>query len=398
MTVSSTERVAWIQLRQVPQLGPVRMLRLIRAFESAQAVFEQSVEVLRREGVPEAVARNIVQSRGDENLAAARKQMDRAEKAGCRLLLYTEPDYPLNLKKVYAPPPYLYVRGTLEEKDQAAVAIVGSRRATRAGLQLAGQIAAGLVRQGLTVVSGFARGVDSAAHRAAIEAGGRTLAVFGNGLGTCYPPENKAMFAELPSHGALISELPVDAEPRRENFPPRNRIVAGMCLGVVVIDAPARSGALITARSAMDSGREVFAVPGQVVGGRSAGCHQLIKDGAALVENEWDVLQHLTVPLEQIRDEMEVPQAAAVASREGKADNSMETQPLLEPLKKKKLNPVLTEDEQKVWKILPEDPVHIDQLSRDSGLDISKVSRILLGLQLKQLVIQSAGMQFCKAG
>ena len=169
---------------------------------------------------------------------------------------------------------------------------------------MAGRLAAALVRRGLTIVSGFARGVDSAAHRGALEAGGRTLAVLGNGLSRCYPPENRPLFEQLPEQGALLSELPYDAPPERKNFPSRNRIIAGLCLGVIVIEAPERSGALITARAAMDQNREVFAVPGSIADGRSSGCHQLIKDGAALVENEWDVLQALTGEIERISEEI----------------------------------------------------------------------------------------------
>ena len=271
--------------------------------------------------------------------------------------------------------------------------MVGSRKATRDGILISGQLAKGLAQRSLTVVSGFARGIDSVAHRGAIEGGGRTLAVFGCGLRTCYPPENKELYSLIPEHGALISELPMDAPPERKNFPPRNRIIAGLGIGVVIVEAPKKSGALITAKYAKEQNREVFAVPGRVPGGYSAGCHELIRDGAILVENEWDITSAITTEIEQISNEI------------GMIEQDTVTEPVLPekslwdelPRSESRKSPPLTKEEDQLWSILTENPTHIDHLARKSGFEVSKVTRLLLGLQLKQLVRQEAGMQFLKA-
>ena len=397
MEVTRSERIAWIQLRQTPQLGPVRLLRLIRAFGSAESVLGQPAGQLEQAGVPRQVARAVAQRATEAARQEAEQEYARAEQNGIRILLYVEPDYPVNLKSIYAPPPYLYIRGELKSEDRLGVAIVGSRRAGREGIQMAEQLAAALARRGLTIVSGFARGVDSAAHRGALEAGGRTLAVLGNGLSRCYPPENRPLFEKLPEHGALLSELPYEAPPERKNFPSRNRIIAGLCLGVVVVEAPERSGALITARAAMDQNREVFAVPGRVADGRCSGCHQLIKDGAALVENEWDVLQALTGEIERLSEEIGMA-ALSAPPKTGPAETPLRTQalPRQAPSPAKSARPAFSDEEETLWDVLDTQPVHIDLLCRRSGMEISRVSRVLLGLQLKQLVRQEAGMQFCK--
>lgn len=391
METSRAERVAWIQLRQIPQLGPVRFLRLIRSFGSAQVVFDQPASRLKEAGVSASLAEDICRGNNTKTRMEAEQELDKTAQKGIRILLYNEPDYPINLKSIYAPPPYIYVQGELKPQDRLAVAIVGSRRCDREGLQIAGELAEGLARKGITIVSGFARGIDSAAHRKAIEAGGRTLAVLGNGLNYCYPPENKDLLKQLPSHGAVLSELALDTEPRRENFPPRNRIIAGLSLGVIVVEAPERSGALITADVALQQNREVFAVPGSVKSGCHAGCHRLLKEGAILVENEWDVLQALAGTIERITaeiglEEVEKPQQATAP-------------PVMQelPFMKQPAPPVLSSEEQTLWNILPDTPMHIDHLARLAGLEVSKVLRLLLGLQLKQLVRQSAGMQFSKA-
>ncbi len=381
------DRVAWLQLRQIPGLGPVLLLRLIRAFGSAQAAWEQSVESLQQAGLSAALAQKVRQSCSPSARAQAEAELDQAERNGIRIVLYNEADYPVNLKSIYAPPPYLYIRGELQPQDRLAIAMVGTRSPSRGGLRMAGQLAGALAQRGLTIVSGFARGIDSAAHRGALEAGGRTLAVLGSGVECCYPPENRELFEQLPERGAILSELPLGAPPERKNFPPRNRIIAGLCIGVLVIEAPVKSGALISARAAMEQNRDVFAVPGSVERGLSGGCHQLIRDGATLVENEWDVLQALTMEMEQIANEIGLAEEAPSASRRAEA-----TVPQL-PVRKQQV-PALTSEEEQLWSALGEAPTHIDLISRRSRMEIAQVSRILTGLQLKHLVGQAAGMQF----
>ena len=390
MLIPRAERTSWIQLRQIPGLGPVAYLRLLRAFGSAQAVLEQPVERLRQAGLSPALAERLCEHRAKSAREQCEAELARAEAQGVRLVLYSEPDYPVNLKAIYAPPPYLYVRGELRPEDRLAVAIVGTRKATADGIQMAGHLAAALARRGLTIVSGFARGIDSAAHRAALEAGGRTLAVLGSGLEQCYPPENRALFEQVPKQGAIVSELPLEAPPARKNFPPRNRIIAGLTIGVIVVQAPAKSGALISARAAMEQNREVFAVPGPVPSGRFAGCHRLIKDGAALVENEWDVLEALTSEIDQISDEIGLGEEAPLPAERPTAVAALPARPA--PL----APPSLSGEERELWNALAEAPTHIDLIARRSGLEIARVSRLLTALQLKQLVGQSAGMLFYK--
>jgi DNA processing protein len=395
------EKIQWVRLRQTPHLGPVYFLRLIRAFGSAEGVFNQSGESLSGAGIPRRVVESVCsESRHPANLEKAEKEVDQAGREGVQILLYTDSDYPINLKNVYAPPPYLYVKGSFQPEDTLAVSIVGTRRTSRDGLEIAGRLAQGLARQGICVVSGMARGVDSAAHRGVLEAGGRTIAVLGNGLKHCYPPENREIFEKTPESGALVSELPVETQPKPANFPARNRIIAGLSLGVIVVEAPSRSGALITARTAADQNREVFAVPGRVIGGRYEGCHQLIKEGARLVENEFDVIQCLADEIERIREQLSREEGLTAVEDQQTGDGLENNTPLLKDLPaatepKKPVN--LTEIEQKVWNILSEDPLHIDRVARSSGMDISEVSRVLLGLQLKNLVRQAAGMQFMKS-
>ena len=219
----------------------------------------------------------------------------------------SDPDYPEILRSIPDPPPVLSVKGKLLKEDALAVAIVGTRSASVYGLTMARQLSHDLARSGLTIVSGLAEGIDGAAHEGALEAGGRTVAVLGHGLGTVYPSHHRGLAERLTQSGALISEFPMEMEPRRENFPKRNRVISGLSLGVIVVEAPVKSGALITAREALEQGREVFAVPGQVSSIRSQGCHRLLKDGAKLVEDYRDVLEeiapHLKTQLDRFRNQ-----------------------------------------------------------------------------------------------
>lgn len=245
------------------------------------------------------IERNLKASSADQ----VEEELKKAEKARVRIVSLLDPDYPEGLKNIPDPPPVLYIKGTVWKEDALAVGIVGTRSASRYGLATAHQLAYDLAKSGLTVVSGLAEGIDGAAHEGALEAKGRTLAVLGHGLNHLYPAHHRDLADRTAESGALISEFPMEAQPDAWRFPRRNRVIAGLSLGVVVVEAPIKSGALITAREALEQGKEVFAVPGPVSSERSRGCHALLKDGARLVETAQDVLQELVPKLkEKLKD------------------------------------------------------------------------------------------------
>ena len=280
-------------------------------------------------------------------------------------VLLTSPQYPELLRRTDDPPPLIYVRGELRP-DEVAVAVVGSRRATPAGMVMAERLAAGLAWHGVTVVSGLARGIDAVAHRAALLAGGRTIAVLGSGLDVVYPPEHGALLEAIAARGCVISEFPPGTPPRRGHFPRRNRIIAGLALGVVVVEGDERSGTLSTVAHALRYGREVMAVPGGVLNPLSRAPNALIRDGAALVETAEDVLGVLRLPLR--------PTPAAA-----EADPSVPPGPAAA-----------------VWAALAGEPVHIDQVAARTGLSPSEVAAVLLDMELQGLVRQYPGKQFLR--
>ena len=271
----------WVALSMAPGVGSVLFKRLTEAFGSPEGVFHATAKDLERvEGIGPKVISCLKRFGWKAQVA---KELRGLEKAGARLVTWNEEEYPRSLKEIYDPPPLLYVRGSLTPEDQKAVAVVGSRYPTTYGQMYAQRIAMGLSRRGVTVVSGLARGVDSAAHGAALTAGGRTVGVLGCGIDVIYPPENGRLLEAVASCGAVISEFPLGTPPDSDHFPIRNRIISGMSLGVVVVEATLRSGSLITARFALEHGREVFAVPGNADSARSAGTNRLIRQGAKLV-------------------------------------------------------------------------------------------------------------------
>lgn len=280
------------------------------------------------------------------------------------------PGYPLLLKQI-PDPPLLYYRGSLLNIDQPAVAIVGSRRCTFYGREVAHRLASELAAAGVTVVSGMALGIDTAAHQGALENKGYTAAVLGCGVDRCYPPGNIELMEQIINEGALISEFPPGTEPRPVNFPQRNRIISGLSLGCVVVEATAKSGALITAHNALEQNREVFAVPGNIGSPYSLGSHRLIKEGARLVESSADILEELNL-------------------------DSFNNQSSEEQLSLEKCGISLTEDEKNLLNLIPYQPMHIDDIIRESGLKASAVSVILLSLELKSSIRQTPGKYFCR--
>jgi DNA processing protein len=282
------------------------------------------------------------------------------------VLISNDEAYPARLREIYDYPPVLYVRGELRPEDEYAVAVVGTRRATVYGKQVTSELAAELAAAGITVVSGLARGVDTIAHRAALGAGGRTIAVFACGLDIVYPPENDRLAREIAAHGACISEYPLGTRPRAENFPRRNRILSGLGLGVLVTEAAETSGALITARFAVEQNREVFALPGSVLSPASRGTNRLIQDGAKLVRQASDIMEELNLTTAARQMEM----------REVLPDTGIEAVLLRE---------------------LTAEPLHIDEVCRRSGLPVAEVSGTLAMMELKGLIKQVGAMNYVLA-
>jgi DNA processing protein len=355
----------WLALSLTPGVGSTLFKRLLDRFDSPEAVFDSALEeLLQIEGLGEKVAKEIL--RGPRNVERELKQID---ETGARALTIKDEAYPRRLREIYDPPPVLYLRGDLKKEDDLAVSIVGSRKTSPYGRWITEKISRDLACQGITIVSGMARGIDAVAHMGAISAEGRTVAVLGCGVDVIYPPENKDLFREIIDHGAILSEFPMGSPPEGGHFPKRNRIISGLSLGVVVVQAGAKSGSLITAGYALEQGREIFAVPGNVGGASSQGTHRLIKEGAKLVESSEDILEEI---LPQWRKEKE---GAREMERPG---------------------PVLSEEETALSELLTETPLHIDAIIRESGLEPGKVSSLLLNLELKGLLLQWPGKCFSK--
>ena len=293
-------------------------------------------------------------------------EMERLEHHGVDALICEGPAYPSRLKEIYDYPPVLYVRGKLPADDEPCLAIVGTRRPTVYGRQVTEEIVADLARSSITIISGLARGIDSVAHRTALDAGGKTVAVFGSGLDIVYPGENAKLAQAIAEHGALVSEYPLGVKPKAENFPLRNRIMSGLSLGVLVVEAGERSGALITAQQAMEQNREVFAVPGSILSPASQGTNRLIQEGAKLVRNHTDILEELNLTI--------VVQQAEI----------------------KEFSPA-NEVESAILKQLGPEPNHIDEICRRSGLTMSEVSSTLAMLELKGIARQVGSMNYVLA-
>ena len=354
----------WLALKTVPGVGNRLFLQLLKHFGEPEKVFRSSrKELLKVEGINDSLASLIVRFKVpdevEEDLALVRKN-------GYKIVTFSDPDYPALLRHIHDPPPVLYVHGNLRP-DILNIAIVGSRNATSYGRTVTERLSGDLVARGFTVVSGMARGIDSSAHMGALAAKGETIAVLGCGLGTIYPAENKSLFHKIAKRGAVISEFPFHAPPEAHHFPIRNRIISGLALGTVIVEATHKSGSLITARLAIEQDREVFAVPGSVRSFKSMGTHRLIKQGAKLVEHVNDIIE-----------ELNIDQATA-------------------PIKPEVPSPVqLTPEEKIVLNELSPYPIHIDRLVRQVSLSAGDVSSLLLQLELKGLVTQSPGKLFAR--
>lgn len=357
------EHYYWFALRSIPLVGNVTFRRLLEHFRTPERVLHASAaELSAVRGVSAAVAASI----GSHDYREfAERECREVERKRVRVVDCLSPDYPQALLEIPDPPPFLYVRGELGSIDPA-VAMVGARHASSYGILTTDRLARDLAGHGVTVVSGMARGVDTAAHRGALAAGGRTIGVLGCGVDVAYPAENRKLFAEMAEKGALCSEFPMGTIPLAENFPRRNRIISGICQGVLVVEAAENSGSLITARCALDQGRDVFAVPGNVNFKTSRGTNRLIKEGAKLVEGVEDILEELP----RRGPTGQVPPPPSVS---------------------------LTPGEALVSTLLADGPLHIDDITVRSGLPTGEVAAILLRMELKGAVVQLPGKNFALA-
>lgn len=373
--VASSSAIEHLRWAMIAQVGPILFGRIVERFGSAQEALGAGVRQLESvEGVGAATAETIVRSRDAVEVAA---EIERAEKLGVRILCRDDDEYPPGLRHIPDPPICLYLRGRLEAEDAVAVAIVGARRCSLYGREQAHRFAYQLATRGVTVISGLARGVDSEGHKGALAAGGRTLAVLGNGLANIYPPENRELAERICQCGAVISELPLQSEPRAENFLPRNRLIAGLSLGVLVVEAAWRSGSLSTAARASEYNREVFAIPGRLDSASSNGPNALIRDQhAKLVMSADDIL----VELGEVGRALQGDAAAKAAD-----DKDM-------PAIRAKLN----EDERRIIDGLDHEERSIEAIAEFSGLPTAKVAATLIALQLKGLVRQLPGNMFVR--
>jgi len=370
----SDDYIGWLALALTPGLGARTAGKLLREFGSPDAIFNASLTALEGQRLPAAVAQALHSRRP---LSDAAKELAQVRAAGCRLLTWDEPEYPTRLRETYDPPPLLYVRGNIELLNRHMISVVGARRPTPYGNQMAERLSRDLADRGLVISSGLARGIDASAHKGALtSAAGATIGVLGCGIDVVYPKENKKIFEQIEQRGAIISEFPIGTFPAPQNFPIRNRIIAGMALGVVVVEGAQYSGSLITARLAMEFGREVFGVPGHVTQPSSFGPNQLIKQGAKLVTGWEDIVEELPTP---VRAELMPVESASHEERAALVEGSLG--PTERPL-----YGLLSVDEAQ----------HVDELVELSGLTSSEVLAALFDMELKGVIRQLPGKQFLK--
>jgi DNA processing protein len=365
-----TPTEACIALNMLPTVGPVRLRKLLEVFKNPERVLAAKRGELRGiEGIGNEVAEQISNWESTVDLVA---ELERVREFGATVITQDSPSYPKSLREIHAPPIVLYVWGELTDRDHHAIGIIGARRTTHYGTESAKKLAYQIAYAGLTVISGLARGIDTAAHQGALAAKGRTIAVIGSGLSKLYPPENQALAEKIRNgNGAIVSEFSMEVEPDRQTFPMRNRIISGWSHGILVVEAGLNSGALITASQAIEQNRSVYAVPGQINAPSAMGSNRLIQQGAKLVMDASDILDDLQILLPETKPS---PEAAA------------------RPL------PELTTDERRVYDAIDSTETPIDQIATTSDLPSAVVSSALLRLELKRLVKQLPGKYFVKLG
>jgi DNA processing protein len=388
--MASSSDASWLVLRSVRGVGPIVYRTIIERFGTPDRAIQASLEELTSAGIPRNTAANIIAATGFE---AAERELCDMERIGARLIRWTSPEYPENLRHIADPPPYLYLRGDSTALSAPCVAIVGARAASDAGRHMARRLGRELAARGVTVVSGLARGIDGEAHQGALEAEGRTIAVMGCGIDVIYPAEHRTLAESIiTARGALISELPLGTAPRSENFPARNRILSGLCLGVVVVEAAERSGSLITARMALEQDRQVFAVPGSPLSGKSRGSNRLIKEGARMVECVDDIIGDLAPQLSERPSNMPLyakSQRTPLEQQPGiTAKDAIDSE--------KKIS--YSEPIQSILSCLNKgSKLHVDAIIEKCGMNAQTVLRLLLDLELKGLVAQYPGKLFSLA-
>jgi DNA processing protein len=353
----------WVALNRVPQLGTVRVRRLEAYFGDLENAWTASLSHLREAGIDTRVARELEAVR---TRISPDGEMERLAQAGVKAVHWHHPDYPPRLKEIHDPPPVLYFKGQLLPDDERSVAVVGTRSPTAYGRQVATLLATDLARHGITIVSGLARGIDGIAHRAALESNGRTIAIVGTGLDIVYPPEHAHLFQQIQEQGAVASEYPLGVRPNAQNFPRRNRLMSGISLGTLVVEAGDHSGAIWTVQHALEQNREVFCVPGSIFSPVSSFTNRMIQEGAKLVSKYEDILEELN--LTAVASQMQMPLLPAPVE-EGEAG---------------------------LLRHLDHEPVHIDDLRRRAGLPITEVSSLLSLMELKGLVKQVGCMHYIR--
>jgi DNA processing protein len=353
-------KVYWVALNLVKGIGSVRFKALLDAFGDAESAWNASPEALMQAGMSPKIIESFQRVRKGVSLDQI---WERIQSLGAEVLTWNDDGYPRHLKDIDQPPPVLYVRGSLLPEDEWAVAIVGTRRVTAYGRQVAEEVATTLSQNGVTIVSGLARGVDSIAHQTTINAGGRTIAVLGNGVDIIYPPENRRLAGQIMEHGAMVSDYPLGTQPDGVNFPPRNRIISGLSMTVIIVEAGLTSGALITATFAVEQGRDVYAVPGNINAPQSQGTNQLIRDGAQPLLNPQDVLEALNLTM--------VTEHRAVRM-------ALPTDPV----------------EARLFQLLSREPKHVDEIRSQANMPIETVSATLAMMELKGIVRQVGGMNY----
>ena len=353
----------WVAFSRIPSIGRARFTLLEKHFGSLEAAWHGSAAELRAAGLEERAVLAIATGRAR---ISPEDEMERLERAAIHALTWHEQGYPSLLREIYDLPPVLYVKGQLLPQDQRSLAVVGTRKATAYGREAALHLCSDLARHGVTIVSGLARGIDSVAHRAALENGGRTIAVLGNGLDIIYPAEHAELAQCIIEEGALVSEHPLGTRPEAQHFPRRNRIMSGMTLGTLVVEAPEGSGSLWTVRHALEQNREVFCIPGSIFSPASRLTNLLIQEGAKLVMDFKDVLEELN--LSAVTQQLELP---ALLTTEGDTEAAVLSQ-------------------------LSFEPTHIDEVRRRSGLPIASVSSTLAMMEIKGLVRQVGTMNYVR--
>ncbi len=350
----------WIGFTLIPGIGRAKFSMMEEYFGDMERAWHASAKELQTAGLDNRSTDAIIAKRTRISLD---DEMEKLERYKVKALTWKDEEYPSRLKEIYDLPPVLYIRGSLSPEDDWSIAVVGTRRPTYYGREVTEQIAGDLARNKITIVSGLARGIDATAHRAALDAGGRTIAIFGCGLDVVYPSDHVKLARQIIERGALVSEFPLGTRPKAENFPRRNRIMSGLSLGVLVVEARDKSGALITVGWALEQNREVFAVPGSILSPTSRGPNRLIQEGAKLVSDSYDILEelNLTVVAQQLEMTEQIP---------------------------------ATDTESLIMKYLSSEPTHIDEVGRQCGLPIATVSSTLAMMELKGIVRQVGGMNY----